>query len=75
MEAQATRSCRVSAQGVVADCRILSETPDAYGFGEAALKLTRYFRMTPRPSAAVPSTARTSRSRSVSPSSDPGRHQ
>ncbi|WP_227000113.1 energy transducer TonB [Phenylobacterium soli] len=48
MEGQAVLDCRVTAQGSVADCRVRSETPDAYGFGEAALKLTRYFRMSPQ---------------------------
>jgi protein TonB len=27
---------------------VSSEDPDAYGFGEAALKLARYFRMSPQ---------------------------
>ena len=33
---------------VVADCRVVSETPSEFGFGPAALKLTRYFKMSPR---------------------------
>lgn len=48
IEGQATLACRVTAQGAVADCRVVSESPDAYGFGDAALKLTRYFRMSPQ---------------------------
>lgn len=48
MEGQATLACRVTAQGAVADCRVLSENPAAYAFGEAALKLSRYFRMSPQ---------------------------
>jgi protein TonB len=38
----------VTAQGAVRDCRVAAESPEAYGFGEAALKLTRYFRMSPQ---------------------------
>ncbi|MDB5417100.1 MAG: TonB protein [Phenylobacterium sp.] len=44
----ATLTCLVTAQGTVRDCRVATESPDAYGFGEAALKLTRYFRMSPQ---------------------------
>jgi protein TonB len=47
-EGSATLSCRVTAQGTVADCKVASESADAYGFGQAALKLTRYFRMRPQ---------------------------
>lgn len=45
---QATLSCLVTAAGAVRDCRVASETPAGQGFGEAALKLTRYFRMSPQ---------------------------
>jgi protein TonB len=48
MEGSATLACVVTAQGTVRDCRVATESPDAYGFGEAALKLTRYFRMSPQ---------------------------
>jgi periplasmic protein TonB len=48
VEGQATLACVVTAEGSVRDCRVAAETPDAYGFGEAALKLTRYFRMSPQ---------------------------
>jgi protein TonB len=40
--------CRVMANGSVAGCSVLSETPEGFGFGEAALKLARLFRMKPR---------------------------
>lgn len=43
----ATLTCAVTAQGTVRDCRIARESPDTYGFGDAALKLARYFRMSP----------------------------
>lgn len=44
----ATMSCSVGATGTVRDCRIISETPIGAGFGEAALKLARFFRMSPQ---------------------------
>ena len=40
--------CGVSAKGAVTACSVISETPADYGFGAAALKLSRYFRMSPR---------------------------
>lgn len=44
----ATLACTVSASGTVHDCRIDAETPAGTGFGPAALKLARYFRMNPQ---------------------------
>ena len=44
----ATISCSVTAKGAVANCRVASETPAGEGFGPAALKLARYFRMSPQ---------------------------
>lgn len=40
--------CGVSAQGAVGGCSVVSETPSDYGFGAAALKLAKFFRMSPR---------------------------
>jgi protein TonB len=40
--------CGVVASGKLADCRVVSETPLNAGFADAALKLSAYFRMTPR---------------------------
>lgn len=40
--------CTVSAQGSVGGCSVVSETPSDYGFGAAALKLSKFFRMSPR---------------------------
>lgn len=45
---QATLACSVTEAGAVTDCRVVSQTPHSFGFGEAALKLSRYFRMSPR---------------------------
>ncbi len=47
-EGKATISCEVTDTGAVAGCRILSETPADMGFGPAALKLARYFKMSPQ---------------------------
>lgn len=45
---QALLSCSVTAAGAVRDCRVAAETPAGQGFGEAALKLSRFFRMSPQ---------------------------
>ncbi|CAN7284009.1 energy transducer TonB [Phenylobacterium sp. LjRoot219] len=45
---QAVLTCLVTAAGAVRDCRVASETPGGEGFGDAALKLSRYFRMSPQ---------------------------
>ncbi len=44
----ATLSCVVAADGRVHDCRVAAETPPDEGFGAAAAKLARYFRMNPQ---------------------------
>lgn len=43
-----TLSCAVTAAGAVTACEAVGESPGGFGFGKAALGLTRYFRMTPR---------------------------
>jgi protein TonB len=48
VQGSATLACIVTAQGTVRDCRVAAESPSDYGFGDAALKLTRYFRMSPQ---------------------------
>ena len=40
--------CRVTEQGTLADCSVVSEDPPGEGFGEAALKLSGGFRMEPK---------------------------
>lgn len=41
-------TCLVTAAGAVRNCRIVEETPAVYGFGDAALKLSRHFQMKPQ---------------------------
>lgn len=48
MTGSAAISCQVTATGAVASCRVVSETPEDHGFGAAALKLSRYFVMSPQ---------------------------
>jgi protein TonB len=44
----ATLQCTVSAAGQVQGCVVAEETPNDFGFGAAALKLSRWFRMSPQ---------------------------
>jgi protein TonB len=44
----ATIACQINAAGKVTACDVVSESPSGYGFGKAALTLSRYFRMSPR---------------------------
>lgn len=44
----ATLNCVVAVNGTVRDCTVLSETPADEGFGAAALKVSRFFRMRPQ---------------------------
>jgi protein TonB len=47
-EGSATITCAVTAAGSLTGCRLVRETPDDYGFGAATLKLSQYFKMSPR---------------------------
>jgi len=44
----ATIACQVTDAGAVSACRVISETPADMGFGAAALKLAKFFRMSPQ---------------------------
>jgi periplasmic protein TonB len=48
IEGRAVLNCQVTAKGSLTACRVASLTPAGSGFGEAALKLSRYFVMSPR---------------------------
>ncbi len=45
---RATISCTVTAKGTLEGCRVVAENPADYGFGDAAIKLSRLFRMKPK---------------------------
>jgi protein TonB len=47
LSGSANLSCIVAASGAVRDCRVQSEYPAGAGFGHMALKLSRYFRISP----------------------------
>ena len=48
VEGSATLRCTVTVQGTLAACRVASESPAGEGFGAAAQRLSRHFRMSPR---------------------------
>jgi periplasmic protein TonB len=48
IQGQATISCSVTARGALTACQVVSETPAEERFGAAALKLARYFRLSPQ---------------------------
>ena len=45
---RAELSCTVTEKGTVTGCSVVSEDPSGQEFGNAALKLTRYFKMRPQ---------------------------
>ena len=44
----ATLNCTVAANGSIQACSVLDETPSEEGFGKAAVKLSRFFKMSPQ---------------------------
>jgi protein TonB len=44
----ATLNCTVAANGTIQACNVLDETPSEEGFGKAAIKLSRFFKMSPQ---------------------------
>jgi protein TonB len=48
LSGSATLNCVVAINGTVRDCSILSETPADEGFGAAAIKVSRFFKMKPQ---------------------------
>lgn len=47
VEGSATVECGVTGVGSMTGCRVLNEDPAGYGFGEAALAMSAYFRLGP----------------------------
>jgi protein TonB len=47
-EGQASIKCSVTAKGTVENCMVVSETPDGLGFGAAAMRLSKLFKMKPQ---------------------------
>ena len=48
LSGQATLSCTVAINGTVRDCVVAAESPADEGFGSAALKIARFFKMRPQ---------------------------
>jgi len=48
LSGSATVTCTVMASGAVQGCVVADETPSGFGFGAAAVKLSRYFKMSPQ---------------------------
>jgi protein TonB len=53
-EGAAAIRCTVSSKGALIGCTVLSEDPVDYGFGDAALKLAKLFKLKPATSDGVP---------------------
>ncbi|WP_312165205.1 energy transducer TonB [Phenylobacterium sp.] len=47
VEGRAVLGCTVTSNGALENCRVVSEEPADQGFGEAAMKMSRLFRMRP----------------------------
>jgi len=48
VDGRAEISCTVQANGRLADCRVLSETPEGQGFGEEALRAAAQAQLSPQ---------------------------
>ena len=48
VEGRATVECTVTASGTLIGCSVLSEEPADYGFGDATLRASKYFKMRPQ---------------------------
>ena len=54
MAGRATIVCTVTAAGTLQGCSVTSEDPADYGFGDAAIKMSRFFKMKPATRDGVP---------------------
>jgi len=54
VEGRAVIGCQVTASGRLADCRVTTEAPADEEFGDAALKMSRHFKMRPMTRDGVP---------------------
>lgn len=57
MEARVVMECAVSTQGLL-NCSVVSETPENWGFGDAALRISRDYQMVPAMRDGLPIAAR-----------------
>lgn len=48
VEGSATISCRVTARGTLEGCSVTAESPADMGFGDAAMRMSRLFKMRPQ---------------------------
>ena len=48
VEGKATLNCTVDAKGQLQSCSVVSEEPADMGFGDAAMKLSKLFKMRPQ---------------------------
>ncbi|WP_308238160.1 energy transducer TonB [Phenylobacterium sp. J367] len=48
VDGRATLSCSVNARGTLENCSVASEEPSDMGFGDAAMRLARLFKMRPQ---------------------------
>jgi protein TonB len=54
VDGHATISCIVAVNGTVGNCNVVAESPADQGFGDAALKLSKLFKMRPQTRDGVP---------------------
>ena len=47
VEGKASLSCKVSARGTLEGCSVTAEEPSDMGFGDAAIKMSKLFKMRP----------------------------